>query len=122
MTILNIKGKEYPLRLEYKELKKFESIFNGRSFMEIINVIGKNPSLTDLETLIFGAIQDQDLTRDQFGELLDDALSDPDSGLTFEKLMNSFMQAVESSVFIQGMQTQAEKEKQKTELTKQGAI
>ena len=122
MTILEIKGKEYPLRLEYKELKKFETVFNGRSFMEIINVIGKNPSLTDLETLVYGAIQDENLSREQFGDLLDDALSDPDSGLTFEILMNKFMQAVESSVFISGMQTQQEKEQQKLELKKQGAI
>ena len=122
MTVLQINGKEYPLRLEYKELKKFESIFNGRSFMEIINVIGKNPSLTDLETLIFGAIQDENLTREQFGNLLDDALSNPDSGLTFEILMNKLMETVENSVFIQGMQTQQEKETQKAELKKQGAI
>lgn len=122
MAILKIKDKEYTLRLEYRELKKFETIFNGRPFTEIINMIGKNPSLTDMETLIYGAIQEKELSREQFGELLDDALSDPDSGLTFESLMDAFLQAVESSVFIRGMEKQKEAAEKEAQLKKQGAI
>ena len=122
MAILKIKDKEYTLRLEYRELKKFESIFNGRPFTEIINMIGKNPSLTDMETLVFGAIQDKELTREQFSDLLDEALSDPDSGLTFEKLMDTFLEAVENSVFIRGMEKQQEKETKAAQLKKQGAV
>lgn len=122
MAILKIKDKEYTLRLEYRELKRFETIFNGRPFTEIINMIGKNPSLTDMETLIYGAIQEKELSREQFGELLDDALSDPDSGLTFESLMNAFVQAVESSVFIRGMEKQQKEAEKAAQLQKQGAV
>ena len=122
MAILKIKDKEYTLRLEYRELKKFEATFNGRPFMEIINMIGKNPSLTDMETLIYGAIQEKDLSREQFGELLDDALSDPESGLTFESLMDAFVQAVESSVFIKSMEKQQKEAEKAAQLQKQGAV
>ena len=122
MAILKIKDKEYTLRLEYRELKKFEAIFNGRPFTEIINMIGKNPSLTDMETLVFGAIQDKDLTREQFSDLLDDALSDPDSGLSFDKLMQSFLEAVENSVFIRAMEKQKEAAEKENLLQKQGAV
>ena len=122
MAILKIKDKEYTLRLEYRELKRFETIFNGRPFMEIINMIGKNPSLTDMETLIYGAIQEKELSREQFGELLDDALSDPESGLTFESLMDAFVQAVESSVFIKGMEKQQKEAEKAAQLQKQGAV
>lgn len=122
MAVLKIKNKEYILRLEYRELKRLEAIFNGRSFMEIINVLGTNPSITDLETLIFVGIQDKTITRDQFSELLDDVLSDPDSGLTFDALLNIFAEAVENSVFIKGMEAQAAAETKKAELTKQKVI
>lgn len=122
MAILKIRDKEYTLRLEYRELKRLETLFNGRPFTEIINVIGTNPSLTDMETLIYGAIQDKDLTRAQFGELLDDALGDPESGFTFDSLMNGFLQAVENSVFIKGMEQQKEAAEKAAQLTKQGAV
>ena len=122
MAILKIKDKEYTLRLEYRELKKFEAVFNGRPFTEIINMIGKNPSLTDMETLVFGAIQDKDMTREQFSDLLDDALSDPDSGLSFDKLMQAFLEAVENSVFIRAMEKQQQEAEKVAELKKQGAV
>ena len=122
MAILKIKDKEYTLRLEYRELKKFEAVFNGRPFTEIINMIGKNPSLTDMETLVFGAIQDKDMTREQFSDLLDDALSDPDSGLSFDKLMQAFLEAVENSVFIRAMEKQQQEAEKAAELKKQGAV
>ena len=122
MAVLKIKNKEYLLRLEYRELKKFESTFNGRPFSEIMNMLSENPSLTDMETLVYGAIQDKDLTREQFGDLLDDALSDPDSGLTFEILMDTFLEAVENSVFIRGMEKQKKKETKAAQLKKKGAV
>ena len=122
MTVLTLQGRELKLRLEYKELRRLEESYNGRSFMEIIDVLGKNPSLFDMESLIFIAIQDKDLTRAEFVDLLDAELSDPDSDLSFDQLMNVFMKAVDSSVFMQNLQKQQEAEKKKAELKKKKAI
>ena len=55
-------------------------------------------------------------------ETLQAALSDPDSGLTFEILMDTFLEAVENSVFIRGMEKQQEKETKAAQLKKQGAV
>lgn len=122
MTVLTLQGRDLKLRLEYKELRRLEESYNGRSFMEIIDVLGKNPSLFDMESLIFIAIQDKDLTRAEFVDLLDAELSDPDSDLSFDQLMNIFMKAVDSSVFMQNLQKQQEAEKKKAELKKKKAI
>ena len=122
MAVLKIKEKEYILRLEYRELKRLEQIFNGRSFSDILNVLGENPGITDLETLMFVGIQDKELTRQQFSDLLDDALSDPDSGLTFDILLNTFLEAVENSVFIKGLEAQEKAENMKAQLQKTKSI
>ena len=122
MTVLTLQGRDLKLRLEYKELRRLEESYNGRSFMEIIDVLGKNPSLFDMESLIFIAIQDKDLTRAEFVDLLDAELSDPDSDLSFDQLMNVFMKAVDSSVFMQNLQKQQAAEKKKAELKKKKAI
>ena len=122
MTVLNLNGKEYTLRLEYRELRRLEEQYNGRSFTEIISVLGENPSLIDMETMIFVSIQDKTMTRDQFVEQLDAALSDPESGLSFDKLLNTFKQAVDQSVFIGNLQKQQEAETKKAQLKKKKAI
>lgn len=122
MAVLKIKGQEYILRLEYRELKKLETIFEGRSFMEIINILGENPSITDLETLMYVSLQDKGISRQQFSDMLDDALSDENSGLSFDGLLDIFMQAVENSVFIRSLEKQQAAENKKAELTKQNAI
>ena len=122
MTVLTLQGRDLKLRLEYKELRRLEESYNGRSFMEIIDVLGKNPSLFDMESLIFIAIQDKDLTRAEFVDLLDAELSDPDSDLSFDQLMSVFMKAVDSSVFMKNLQKQQEAETKKAELKKKKAI
>lgn len=122
MTVLTLDGKEYTLRLEYRELRRLEEQYNGRSFTEIISVLGENPSLIDMETMIYVSLQDKTLTREQFVDLLDAELSKPEGGISFDELLNKFKAAVDQSVFIQNLQKQQEAETKKTQLKKKKAI
>lgn len=124
MAILNLNGKEIETRIGYKQLKKLETYYPGLSFEQVIAGTLSNPSLSDLERVIYISLVGTDMTVEEFGEELDTAFNS--QTLTFEELIDILDKSVDESVFLKGLlETKTETEKKadsKAELKKAKVI
>lgn len=124
MTKLTLNKKEIEMRIGYKQLKTLESYYKGLSFEEILSVALANPTLTDIEKVVYVSLQNPEFTLLEFGDVLDEAFNSEE--ITFDGLIDALFEAVDTSVFLKTMAEKKEKEKKaatkKTELKKAGAV
>lgn len=122
MATITLNKNEYNLRLGYKELKKLETFYPGRSFHDILEALGVNPTIHDLEIMVFVSLQKPGINLEEFSDLLGDEFENEESDFSFDKLLDGFMKAVDESVFIKRLQTEGEQVAKKKNLKKVKAI
>lgn len=122
MATITLNQKDYTLRLGYKQLKKLETFYPGRSFHDILEALSVNPTIHDLEIMVFVSVHDAKLSLDEFSNLLGDEFEREESDFSFDKLLDAFMAAVDESVFIKRLQTEGEQAAKKKNLKKAKVI
>lgn len=109
MAELRLGGSMIPLRLEYKAIRKLESMYGGKPFHAIFENELANAALTDIENFFLAIITSQNQGRTITGEQLTELIAEEmDSGrLEFTDLAELMKQAVEESNFFQRLQAKA---------------
>lgn len=109
MAEMRLGGSMVPLRLEYKAIRKLESMYDGKAFHKIFAEELANASLTDVEIFFWAVItstnEGRTITQEQLTELL--AIEMDEGRLDFMGLAELMKAAVEESTFFQRLQAQA---------------
>jgi hypothetical protein len=117
MVKLKLDGKEYELRLGYKQMKELERLNPGQGFEKTISsIFGSGLSFGNMEKFVYLCFKDPDFTEAEFEDKLDASFESEE--LTFEEYTNTLTELVEESVFMKTMmergskaQTEAERKK-----------